>query len=100
MSVAVTIQPNQSLLDIVIQQHGNLQDLLINAKANVTSITDALTAGEVLHIENADAPAIAIVAFYDKNNITPATAFTASAGTEPTAEGIGDMIIEDTFIVQ
>lgn len=97
MSTIVDIHPKQSLLDIAIQAHGSLLAVILIASNNNVSITDMLTPGEVLIIPDAPTELIDIVAFYKKNGLIPATSCADTINVE--LEGIGNMIIEDTFIV-
>ena len=97
MSTVVNIEPNQSLLDIAIQENGNLADIANISKANNVSVTDTLIAGDTLDIPSTITRAIDIAVFYTKNELLPATGIRED---EISLDGIGIMIIEDTFIVR
>lgn len=68
-----TILSGQSLLDVVVQECGGMEDLFLLARKNDVSITDVLVAGQIINIP--DAVCNRLVTDYFKNNrIKPSTA--------------------------
>jgi hypothetical protein len=67
---------NQSLLDISIQAFGTLESLMSIAFNNDVSVTDELTVNDELLLSDFNNGETEIMAFYKKNNLTPATALT------------------------
>lgn len=94
----ITILYSQSIIDIAIQEYGTAQASFQLAMANGLSITDKLTAGQKLvalvkpNYLNTD-----IQKYYKNKGIQPATA--VAGYTEQENGGIGEMIINQTFIV-
>ncbi len=79
----VTVLNNQSLWDIAIQEYGTVEAVFELAQANGLSVTDTLTAGQVLNVPEVD-PALTqpeIVDYYRRNGIRPATGETEVADT-------------------
>jgi len=87
---------DQSLLDLCIQEYGNLKPLFDLAQANNISIVDDLEIGKEYILPISTLSSIEIVSFYKSKTIKPAT---TSPVHQYSAIGIGEMIIEDTFIV-
>ncbi len=71
----ITAKHNQSLLDLSIQAFGTLESLFSVAFENDVSITDELTEGDELSLSDYSGQTD-IMAFYEKNNLKPATALT------------------------
>lgn len=72
------ILQNQSLLDISIQEYGNLEGLYDLALTNNISVTDALMPGNVLDIPNIETKTPDIKRYYKNKDLHPATAITAN----------------------
>lgn len=86
----------QSFLDLVIQGTGSLQSAFSMALENDRSVSDAVETGE--QIKSAKVKDKSITALFQKR--LPATAPLMEIETiTDQPEGIGQMIIEDTFIV-
>jgi hypothetical protein len=87
---------NQSLLDIAIQEFGSAEAAFDIALLNDLSITDELTAGQVLEIpffekmEFANRP---IADYYKNRGLKPATALSENADEN----GIFDDTFDETF---
>ncbi len=95
----VRVSERQNLLDVAIQESGSILAAFDLAVANDISVTDDLTAGQVLQtvdIYNAD-----VFNYYTQKNLKPATGF-SSFGTpgETEEEGISIWAINIDFIVQ
>ncbi|MGV8814737.1 MAG: hypothetical protein ACOH2D_11575 [Gelidibacter sp.] len=87
----------QSFLDKVTQYTGSIDNALEMAVLNNLSITDPLVIGDIV---KATAVTNKIVhGFFNPFN-EPATALTYEAIAEIDNAGIGEMIIESTFIVE
>lgn len=71
------ILQNQSLLDISIQEYGNLEGLFDLSTANNISITDALEAGNILNVPSIESITPDIQGYYKNKQLTPATALDA-----------------------
>ncbi len=88
----VTALNNQSLFDIAIQEYGTIEAVFDLAMANGLSVTDTLTAGQVLNVPEVD-PAVVqpeIVDYYRRHGIRPATGETEVADTPVPAPTGGD----------
>jgi len=90
---------NQSLMDFSLQHTGSFKNAFLNAFENGKSITDSLEAGEILSIPANVITDDVILNYYNLKDVKPATAITQSQIDELEANGIGYMIIEETFIV-
>ena len=75
MSKTITIQNNQSLLDIAIQEYGNVQAVIDLMTTNNVACTQLLVVGDVYEVPDSDYTNIEIKAYYDKKNIKPATGY-------------------------
>lgn len=95
----VTIQPNQSLFDIAIQECGTITAALPLCLLNDISVTGDLVKGEVLQT-NVSEKRIEIQSFYKKNELKPASALSAADLFNSNPTGIDYMIIETDFIVK
>lgn len=88
----------QSFCDLVIQGTGDIENAFAMAIQNGLSITDSLSIGQKL--EPAGKENSSILEIWSDNNL-PATAITnENMSIIVPDEGIGAMIIEDTFIVR
>lgn len=74
----IVILHNQSLLDTCLQHTGTIESLFEVALANDISVTDDLTAGQVLSLTLSEGEGTKdkdILNYYTAKNIQPATAF-------------------------
>lgn len=88
----IRVMESQTLLDIALQEFGSIEAAFALAVLNGMSLTDELTAGDLLHrtsIFNKK-----IVAYYSDKNIRPATGSIIS-----TLGGVGYWAIETEFLV-
>lgn len=92
---SVKVCNNQSLFDIAIQKCGSIEAAYDIAILNGLSITDELTAGQVLNLPTVVNSNIAD--YYESKGIAPATAVTAA---DLIFEGIDYWGIDVDFIVQ
>lgn len=91
------VHQGQSFLDKVIEMTGSLDNAFAMALENNVSITDTLAIGTILTYSGAVTKSISSL-FNDKNRC--ASAITQQNHELIVAdEGIGAMIIEDTFII-
>jgi len=74
MANTVTVLHNQSLMDIAIQQFGNVEAVVALAVLNDISITADLVAGQILSLEGIAVLDADIVNYYEIKAIKPATA--------------------------
>ncbi|MFJ1429481.1 hypothetical protein ACILE2_01585 [Capnocytophaga canimorsus] len=75
----VIVLHNQSLLDTCLQHTGTIESLFELALANELSVTDDLTAGQVLSLTLSEGEGTKdkdILNYYTAKNIQPATGFT------------------------
>ncbi|MFJ1492532.1 hypothetical protein [Capnocytophaga canis] len=75
----IVILHNQSLLDTCLQHTGTIESLFELALANDLSVTDDLTAGQVLSLPLSEGDGTKdkdILNYYTAKNIQPATGFT------------------------
>ncbi|ATA75219.1 hypothetical protein [Capnocytophaga sp. H2931] len=75
----VIVLHNQSLLDTCLQHTGTIESLFDLALANDLSVTDDLTAGQVLSLPLSEGEGTKdkdILGYYTAKNIQPATGFT------------------------
>lgn len=101
--MTVTVLHNQSIFDLAIQCYGTTAAAFDLAMYNGIVITATLTPGQALEVPERDYGHNDIVNYYKAKKHNPATAVSIglseiSADNEDT--GIGEMIIEDTFIVR
>lgn len=76
----ITIQPNQSLLDAVLQANGTIEAAMAVAEANGLAVSDIPAAGTVLEVPVTDADDETAVAYFVKKGLVPATANLAACG--------------------
>ncbi|HAX15706.1 MAG: hypothetical protein CMF34_01795 [Leeuwenhoekiella sp.] len=70
------VKPYQSLLDLAVSNYGTVEAVIQLAFENGMALTDDLEAGEVLIDPIYTTGSDAIVAFYENNQIHPATGLT------------------------
>lgn len=90
---------NQSLLDLSIMSYGTLEGLFELSLLNGLAVTDDVATGSPVEVADFDGKLISVVDFIEKNNIRPATGFTAVPIVEPLS-GIGYWAIGVDFVVQ
>jgi hypothetical protein len=96
----VIVHQGQTLFDIAVQESGNVAAVFDWALKNNKSITEELVTGEILENPESIYTEIAVTNYFKTNNSKPATAITKQNHELIVAdEGIGAMIIENTFIV-
>ena len=95
----ITVLHNQSLLDLALQHTGGIESIFELAVLNGKSVTDDMTAGASLLVEEATTNKD-ILAYYTAKNIQPATAFTkADEQVFERLEGISIWAINLDFII-
>ena len=95
----ITVLHNQSLLDLALQHTGSIESIFELAVINGKSVTDDMTAGASLLVEEATTNKD-ILAYYTAKNIQPATAFTkADEQVFERLEGISIWAINLDFII-
>jgi len=88
----------QSFFDLVIQGTGNIENAFAMSVLNGISITDEMVIDQEIIPEGKQEPSI--VELWSENNL-PATALTdENTDLILPAQGIGAMIIENTFIIK
>jgi hypothetical protein len=88
-----TILKRQNLLDIALQEYGNVTAVFDLAFSNGFSITDIVETGSILNIPESKYKDIEILNFYKRRDIKPATLNPdINSGNEAT--GIGIMQVE------
>ena len=95
-----TVTNRQSLLDVAVQWGGNAQSAFEIALQNNLSLTDDLHTGQKLILRPAPYDNKDIAVYYAAKGILPATAVTDNFISEIYDPGIGEMIIEKTFIIR
>ena len=93
-----TVLHNQSLIDFTLHHCGTIESLVAMTVANNLSITDPLAVKTILEVPEAIRKDEDIVGFYTDGKYVPA--FNYSGPSYAIDEGIGEMIIEETFIVR
>jgi hypothetical protein len=93
----ITVLNNQSLFDIAIQEFGSAEAAFDIALANNLSVTDELSAGQVLKLGKTDFQNRQIADYYRNRGLKPATAAPAEIFVVP--EGIGVWAVGINFIV-
>lgn len=92
---------NQSLLDVAIQECGSILTCFDFALKNGISITDDLAAGNEIEVPDSSYKNTEALSYFKGKNQNIATSITnENYELIIPMEGIGEMIIEDTFIVQ
>lgn len=93
-----TVLHNQSLIDFTLHHCGTIGSLVAMAIANDSSITQELQPKKILEIPVDIRKDSDIVGFYTNKKHVPA--FNYAGPISANDEGIGEMIIEETFIVR
>jgi hypothetical protein len=93
-----TVLHNQSLIDFTLHHCGTIESVVAMAVANNWSITEELQPKKVLEVPQDIIKDSDIVGFYTNKKHVPAFNYSGSSSTND--EGIGEMIIEKTFIVR
>ena len=97
----VIVQDRQCLADIAIQVCGSLEAVFAIAEKNGLSVTDDLTAGQILEYDPADVQDKQIVNIYKTERVVPATSATTNEVNDILGfgEGIGFWAIAYDFVV-
>ncbi|WP_289665581.1 hypothetical protein [Flavobacterium panacagri] len=93
-----TVLHNQSLIDFTLHHCGTIESIVAMAVANNFSVTEEMQSKSILEIPADIIKDSDIVNFYVNKKHIPAFNYTAPASLDK--EGIGEMIIEKTFIVR
>ncbi|OUL63097.1 hypothetical protein [Flavobacterium sp. AJR] len=93
-----TVLHNQSLIDFTLHHCGTIESVVAMAVANDWSITEELQPKRILEVPADVIKDSDIVGFYTSKKHVPA--FNYSGPISANDEGIGEMIIEETFIVR
>ena len=98
----IKILHNQTLLDISIYLFGTANGAMSLAIANDISLTDDLEVGTVLQVpENTDFGQRLIAEYFQNKSLKPATKIVGKIlESIPVDFGIGEMIIEESFIIR
>jgi len=97
----IKVLHNQTLLDISIYLFGTAVGAMSLAIANDISLTDDLEVGTVLQVpENSDFGQRLIAEYFQNKSLKPATAINDLDVVIPVDFGIGEMIIEESFIIR
>jgi hypothetical protein len=78
----VQVLKNQSLFDLSIQSYGSIEAVIDMALENDLSVTDELETGAEINMPELSIARLAIVRYYEKNKIKPATEVTAEKYTD------------------
>jgi hypothetical protein len=97
MSETVKIKENQSVFDIVTQTLGTAEASFLFGALNDLAITDDIYSNEILKVSVSEIKKNEISSYFLQKNIELATGFPL---LETYLFGIGEMIIENNFIVQ
>jgi len=99
--MTIKILHNQSLLDVSIYLFGTAIGVMSLAIANDISLTDDLEVGTILNVpENTDFGQRLISEYFQNRNLKPATAINELEIIVPVDFGIGEMVIEESFIIR
>lgn len=98
----IKVLHNQTLLDISIYLFGTAVGAMSLAIANDISLTDDLEVGTVLNVpENSDFGQRLIAEYFQNKSLKPATKIVGKIlESIPVDFGIGEMIIEESFIIR
>ncbi|MFV0231794.1 hypothetical protein OBK30_01865 [Empedobacter falsenii] len=98
----IKVLHNQTLLDISIYLFGTAVGAMSLAFANDISLTDDLEVGTVLNVpENSDFGQRLIAEYFQNKSLKPATKIVGKIlESIPVDFGIGEMIIEESFIIR
>jgi hypothetical protein len=98
----ITVSYGQTWFDIAMQELGDIERTVELARINGRSITDALEAGEVLHVPDFDLAKRDIIQLFSNSANKPASGDTAFLTQDPDTsggEGIEFWAIENDFVV-
>ena len=100
--MTIKVLHNQTLLDISIYLFGTAVGAMSLAIANDISLTDDLEVGTVLKVpENSDFGQRLIAEYFQNKSLKPATKIVGKIlESIPVDFGIGEMIIEESFIIR
>lgn len=100
--MTIKVLHNQTLLDISIYLFGTAVGAMSLAIANDISLTDDLEVGTVLNVpENSDFEQRLIAEYFQNKSLKPATKIVGKIlESIPVDFGIGEMIIEESFIIR
>ncbi|MEE6129067.1 hypothetical protein V2E39_16830 [Chryseobacterium arthrosphaerae] len=96
----ITALENQTILDILIQHTGMIENSFAIAQANGVSISDILTPGRDIIISDQLNIDEDVYSYFDAKGIQPATAITENLIEVKPLAGINYWEIEETFEVQ
>ena len=94
----IVVLHHQSFLDLAIQHTGSVENAFLLALSNGKSLTDDLTAGEQLSLENAQNNKD-ILSYYQSKKLQPATGVSHTGGSSLQLQGIGYWVISNDFKV-
>ena len=96
----IKILHNQTLLDIAIQQYGSATMAINLAIENNLSLTEVNEVGTPLIAPLKDNETRLIAEYFQNKGLKPATAINDLDVVIPVDFGIGEMIIEESFIIR
>lgn len=94
----VKVLKDQTLVDIAIQELGDVTRVMEIATLNEMNLTDTLQAGQMLSVPDFDITKRNEVAYFRNTAFRPASGITEE--DESVGEGIGFWYIETDFVVQ
>ena len=94
----IVVLHHQSFLDLARQHTGSVENAFLLALSNGKSLTDDLTAGEQLSLENAQNNKD-ILSYYQSKKLQPATGVSHTGGSSLQLQGIGYWVISNDFKV-
>ena len=94
----IVVLHHQSFLDLAIQHTGSVENAFLLALSNGKSLTDDLTAGEQLSLENAQNNKD-ILSYYQSKKLQPATGVSRTGDSSLQLQGIGYWVISNDFKV-
>jgi hypothetical protein len=97
MEILIKIKENQSVLDVVSQVIGTAEASFIFGALNDLAITDDIHSNDILKVPVTELKKNEISSYFLQKNIELATGFPL---VEVGEYGIGEMIIENNFIVR
>ncbi len=89
-----TVQHRQSVFDLALLYFGTVDAAFLVAEKLGCSVTDLVNAGTAFEYSTSEIQDKRVTEYYEKNQITPATAL-----EEDDREGIGSWAIEVDFII-
>lgn len=96
---SVIVIDRQNLLDLALQEYGNVQAVFDLAMANGLDITDELTPGQEITLPESQYTDKDVLNFYKTRDIRPVTA-KPLIDLEHSLEGVSYWAIEDNFTIQ